>query len=113
MPPRGKQSTAKLVMEAEMKEAKDEMAAIERRLEEEAREKNKHNLSTSEGSSEGSMEENSLTDSQPMTQSELKVLYSTKAGGSSRPSEPQPQAQSSAPVTPDPLRLESAPRRQK
>ena len=72
-----------------MKEAENEMAALERRLEEEAREKNRHNLSTSEGSSE----ENLLTDSQPMTQSELRVLYSIKAGGSSRPSEPQPQAQ--------------------
>ena len=57
MPPQGKKSTAKLVMEAEMKEAKKEMAELERRLKEEAREKNKHNLSMREGSSE----ENSLT----------------------------------------------------
>ena len=101
--PRDKQTTAKSVMEAEMKEAENEMAELERRLEEEAREKTKHNGSTSECSSK----ENSLTDSQPLTQ-ELRVLYSTKAGGSSKPSEPPPQTQS-APETPDPLRLESAP----
>ena len=100
MPPLGKQAAAKLMMEAELKEAEDEMAAMERRLEEETKEKNKHNLSTSEGFSE----EYSLTDSQPMTQSELRVLNTTKVGGPSRPSEPQPQPQalSSAPKHPTP-----------
>ena len=87
-----------------MREAENERAELERMLEEEAREKTKHNVSTSECSSE----ENSLTDSQPLTQ-ELRVLHSTKAGRSSRPSEPPPQAHCSAPETPEPLRLESAP----
>ena len=67
MPPRGKAAAKQIEAElrdAELREAEDEMTAIQRRLEEENKGKNMnnpHNLSASEGSSE----ESSLMDSLP------------------------------------------------
>ena len=77
-----------------------------RRLKEEEKaepKNNPHNLSTSEGSSGGSPTHDRL----PETQNEFRVLFASEAPeGSSDPTQHQ-QAQSFAPKTPDPLKLNS------
>ena len=69
-----KPTTAKLVMEAEIREEEAERAEHERRLENEARQTARHKISNSESSSEDCF----LPDSQPLP--EVRISYAERVG---------------------------------